>query len=69
MTAKAMLFLSSGILSPKQRSAVVRAVKASPLSGPTEVLLNPKNLSPGKRVEHDVCSTCAVGPTSAGRLC
>ncbi len=52
--------LSFGILSPKQWSAIVRAVKV-PLSGPTEVLLNLKNLSPGKRVVHDVHSTCAVG--------
>ena len=53
--------LSSGILTPKQWLAVVTAVKASPLSGPTEVLLNLKNLSPGKRVTHVVYSTCAVG--------
>ncbi len=53
--------VSSWFLSLKQRSAIVRLVKASPLSGPTEVLLNLKNLSPGKRVAHDVLSTAAVG--------
>ncbi len=31
------------------------------MSGPTEVSLNLKNLSPGKRVAHDVRSTGAVG--------
>jgi hypothetical protein len=53
--------VSSGILSPKQCSAIDRSIKASPLSGPTEVLLNLKNLSPGKRVAHDARSTGAVG--------
>ena len=53
--------VSSGILSPKQCSAIDRSIKASPLSGPTEVMLNLKNLSPGKRVAHDVRSTAAVG--------
>ena len=52
--------VSFGILSLKQRSAIVRSIKASSLSGPTEVLLNLKYLSPGKRVAHDVRSTGAV---------
>jgi hypothetical protein len=51
---------SSGILSPKQRSAIARSVRASPLSGASEVMLNLKNLSPGKRVAHDARSTGAV---------
>ena len=53
-----MIAHATGIL---KRSTVVRAVKASPMSGPTEVMLNLKNLCPGKRVAHDVRSTGAVG--------
>ena len=51
---------SSGILSPKQRTAVIAAVKSAPMAGSSAVLLNLKNFSPGKHVGHDARSVEAV---------
>ncbi len=51
----------SGILNPKQRSAIISSVKAAPMADPMEVQLNLKNFSPGKHSKHLFrdCSVCS----------
>ncbi len=48
------------ILNPKQRGAIVRAVKAVPLSVGSQVLSNLQNFSPGKHVLFDHWSRGAL---------
>lgn len=52
---------STGILSVKQRNAVISSVKAAPMAASGTVQSNLKNFSPGKRVPHDAKSTSALG--------
>ena len=51
---------SKGILTPKQRGAVVRAVRAAPMVVGAQVLSNLQNHSPGKHVPFDQRSRAAV---------
>ena len=51
---------SKGILTPKQRGAVVRAVRAAPMAVGAQVLSNLQNSSPGKHVPFDQRSRAAV---------
>ena len=51
---------SRGILNPKQRGAVVRAVSAAPLAVGSQVISNLQNFSPGKQVPFDMRSRKAV---------
>jgi hypothetical protein len=44
---------SCGILNPKQRGAIVRAVKSAPMSVGSQVQYNLQNFSPGKHVPFD----------------
>jgi hypothetical protein len=44
---------SRGILNPKQRGAIVRAVKSAPMSVGSQVQSNLQNFSPGKHVPFD----------------
>ena len=51
---------SRGILTPKQRGAIVRSVRAAPMAVASQVISNLQNFSPGKRVPSDMRSRCAV---------
>ena len=51
---------SKGILTPKQRGAVVRAVRAAPMAVGAHVHSNLQNSSPGKHVPFDLRSRAAV---------